>query len=113
MEEFHHLVGNRFILYHDQPPILLGSNFCHKSNYLSGGVPLSCDSLTHSDVRNYNSEIVNGELGSVAEGLWRSMTNLGITNITEEFDPIVRLEEMESKKSKGDSVRRKAENKVP
>lgn len=86
-------MGDRFLLYHDLPPPLSSSkHLFFKHSFVSSGVHLSCESLTHSDVRNCNFRIVNGEMGNIYEGLWRSMTNLGISNISKEFDPVARLE---------------------
>lgn len=64
-------------------------------------------------MRNCNFGIGNGEMGNISEGLWRSMTNLGITNILNDFDPVARLEELERKKSKGVIVNKWADIRFP
>lgn len=66
-----------------------------KFNVMSDGLSLSCDSLTHSDVMNCKSRVVKHALGKASEGLWNFMNNLGIANLSKDFDPIKRLEDME------------------
>lgn len=39
-----------------------------KFNFLSYGLLLTCESLTHSDVRNCNLRVVKGILGKASEG---------------------------------------------
>lgn len=71
-----------------------------KSNFLFGGIPLSCESISPSNVRNYNRRIVNGELENISKGLWRSMNSFGIKIVSNNCDPISRIEELERKESK-------------
>lgn len=110
VEDFDYPMGNRYVLYHEpsipQPgnkPLFL------KPNFLSGRIPLSCESLSQSDVRNCNMRIVNGEVGNISEGMWRSMKNLGITNISNKFDLVSGIKEMERKESKGGGVNKGVE----
>lgn len=72
----------------------------HKSNYLSHGLPLTCDSLNHSDFINCNNRVGKRVFGKASEGLWNSMNNLGIVNVSKEYDLIQKLEEMEKMDSK-------------
>lgn len=58
VEDFHCPVGNRYVLYHVRSSI--------KSNFLSGGVPLSCESLSQFDFRNCNRRIANGKVGNIS-----------------------------------------------
>lgn len=96
VENFVFPVENRFLLYQESALPLPGSNsLIINNNILPAGIPLSCDSLTCSDVRNCNYRIANGALGKTAEGLWNSMTKLGITNVSNEFNPIYRLQDLE------------------
>lgn len=75
-----------------------------KQIFLSNGLPLTCDSFTHSDIINCNTREVNRVLGKASEGLWNSMNKLGIANFSNAFDPILKLEEMEKRDCKDKNV---------
>lgn len=96
VEEFEYPVGNIFVIYHDPPTFMPGLKpLFLKSNFLSRGIPLCCESISQSDVRKFNRRIVNGEVGNISEGLWRSMNSLCITNVSNNCDLVSRIEEME------------------
>lgn len=65
------------------------------------GLPLTCELLSHFDVMNYNSRVVKIAFGKTSEGMWNSMSKLGIANLSNECDPVKRLKEMERRDSKG------------
>lgn len=68
------------------------------------GIPLTCESLTHSDVMNFNSRVVKRALEKASEGLWNSMCKYEIANLSKECDPIKILEDIERRDSKGSEV---------
>lgn len=63
----------------------------------NSNVHLSGNSLSVSGIMNCHRRIVNGGLAHSAEGLWNHMTRLGLSKIVEEFDPVARIKEWESR----------------
>lgn len=115
-------IGGRVenFVYPDEPVILHKSDNLpgvvfdpQKDNYLSDGLPLTCDSLNHSDIINCNSRVVKRVFGKASEGLWKSMNNLGIVNVSKEYDPIQKLEEMEKRDLKDRKERKENEIMYP
>lgn len=75
------------------------SSILYKKN--SGNMSLSYNSLTHSDIRNCNSRISLGGLGNMAIAMWNSMNRIGITSVSDAFEPIARIQEFEKREVKG------------
>lgn len=70
----------------------------NKSNPVE--LPLSCDSLTHSDVRNCTTRITNGGMGKMVVEMRSSINRLGITNVSDSYDLISRIRELERRDHK-------------
>lgn len=71
-------------------------------NYKNNDCLLSGNSLTYSDIMNYNNRIEKGSLGNMSVGLWNSMNRIGIINVSEAFDPISKIKELEGKGCEGE-----------
>ncbi|XP_058734228.1 uncharacterized protein LOC131605958 [Vicia villosa] len=84
-----------------------------KNNYLSGGIPLTCESISSSNIRNCNRRGANSGSNNAAEGIWNSISRLGIINISENFDPIKSLKEMELRDHKEEKVAKGTQNHAP
>lgn len=82
-----------------QPGTLAGKGHL-KDNFLSGGIRLTCDSLSQSDIENCNKRILKGAIRKATEGLRKSMNRLGIINRADNFDPIQKLLDMENRDTK-------------
>lgn len=61
---------------------------------------LSSYSLTHYEIINCNLTIEKGGLGSVSVGMWNLINRLGIVNVSEDFDPISKIKELERRNDK-------------
>lgn len=68
------------------------------------GLPASCDSLSQQDVLNCNARVLKRAFGKASEGLWNSMSKIGISNLHKEGDPVERIKEMEARDAKGEEA---------
>lgn len=84
-----------------------------KNNFPSGGIRLTCDSLSHFDIENCNTRMLKGALGKAIEGLWKSMNKLGIINRADNFDLIQKMVDMENRDSKVGKVIKGTNNMYP
>lgn len=84
-----------------------------KDNFMSGGIWLTCDSLSHSNIENCNTRMLKGAIGKATEGLWKSINRLGIINRADNFDPIQRMADMENRDSEVDKVMKGTNNLYP
>lgn len=90
-----------------------GSNFLYSNNYLNLEVPLSSSSLTHSGIRNCNNRFENGGFSNMEVGLWNHMNRLGITKVSDAYDPISRIQELEKRDIKEVQERKGKDNSYP
>lgn len=72
-----------------------GSNLFIPNNCLYMDFPLSSNSITHSRILNCNSRIHKGGLGNMSVGMRNAMNRLGITTVSDAYDPISKIQELE------------------
>lgn len=104
VENYIYPVESRFVHNKDLPKPQSGSFSYALNNQLLVELPLTRDSPPHSDIRICNNRITYGGMGNMALGMWNSMNTLGITNVSNAYDPIARTQELEKSDNKEEKV---------